>query len=183
MIGDEMNGDGCLAALLEPDGDTTHGSDEGCDQPRTSHRSRPIRRAEQGWPHDFKRAAVTFGQFQRFASDPVTGSPGRESVTFRVGIYVHDPVTYTDATGATVETAGDQLADDIYDRVVLLLGKRLNPRQSCTDPRVLVAVRHHDGDVTPLSFNSTRCYWHRMTRFRWLVVAPDGVPAQAGCCS
>jgi hypothetical protein len=64
-IYDMLADDVCLPEYLDTDSVTVHGSEDWCDQPLNTHDHPPIRREDQGWPGDFKRAIVTFGRVGR----------------------------------------------------------------------------------------------------------------------
>lgn len=173
---DALRDDVCLAELLDPwDRAVTHGA-EFCDQPPTADAGLPIRRATQAWDADFTRAIVTFGGFSR---SPVAPEYVRweEQWSFRVGIYAHRTV---EAVGGG-ETAGDLHVWDIHDHVVRILAWGGNP--PCPTPGIRVLRTDHDGDVTPITWDTERGFWTLTTQFRWIVLSRGlraGVPT--GCC-
>lgn len=174
IIYDDLSGDQCLAPYLDDASPEEHGLHP-CDQPETSHRGRPIRRYEQGWPGDFDRAVVAFG---RFGTAPFSLTPQwRQRVSFLVGIWVHSTVTSED--GSTV-SPGDLWAGDIYDQIRRILAWD-RKRRSCNQD-VVVAHREHTGDTVPLTYDNDKRVWYWVANFDWLVVS-RGLRAPLAACA
>lgn len=177
-IHDALHGDVCLLPLLDVELPTSHGSVDYCDQPPTSHAGRPLRRFEQGWPSDFQRAVVTWGNF---ASGPLGADNPQEMHThiFQVGIFVNK--TVTDELGNT--SAGDLYAHDIREHVIRILALQEDELlAACTgNGAIRIMQTRHAGDILPVSFNTDLSVWQATTQFSWIVLGP-GVRAPAARC-
>jgi hypothetical protein len=178
LIRDALYNDACLLPLLDKELRTSHGSSDFCDQPVTSEAGRPIRRYEQGWPSDFQRAVVAFGQL---SSGPLGAENPQEMHiwTFQVGIFVHKSPVKDDGT----ELAGDELAGEIRDHVIRILAlEEADLKTQCQgngDLRLMLA--RHAGDILPISFNVDLSVWQATTQFAWTVLGPGVRTPAVGC--
>jgi hypothetical protein len=177
-IHDALHGDVCLMPLLDVELPTSHGSVDYCDQPPTSEAGRPLRRVEQGWPSDFQRAVVTWGNF---ASGPLGADQPQEMqiLTFQVGIFVIKTV----ADDAGDESAGDLYAHDIREHVIRILALQEDELlAACAgNGEMRLMQTRHAGDILPVSFNTDISVWQATTQFAWIVLGP-GVRAPAARC-
>lgn len=171
-VGDLLYYDPCIRPLLDDEVDETHGTEAFCDQPTNSHPGRPVRREQMGWPSDFHRAVISFGQFQPL---PAFGSapPWVEQWTFVVNVFARERIILSDGTKAG---NGDLWAMDIMRGVVRRLGwERAHDGIPC-DADFRVMRRIHLGDSFPLDFNDAQRYWQIGTRFRWITVSRGLIP-------
>lgn len=171
--------DECLRDLLDTEAETTHGSERFCDEPLSTHGNPPVRRAQMGWPSDFKRACVTVAAPGAAPFNRAGSRPWFESWSFVVSMYARETIKLDNGQkGGT----GDLWLSDIYDRVRLVLGVSAfdgGPPVECSSG-IAVFSRSHFGDVNR-GFEDTHRHWFIQTRFVWLVlsrglVAPICVP-------
>jgi hypothetical protein len=170
IVYDSLVSDPCLIPYLDTDDETVaHGTDDFCDESRSSHHLPSVRREQQGWPGHFRRAIVTFGRFGKLPLRPNSNRPNLENWSFTVNIFTRSPVV--DENGAPMGE-GDLVAQDIYHHVVRILGWDQTPpaSQPC-GPDFIIYNRVHEGDSFGLSWVEDRRWWQIGTRFRWTVLS------------
>jgi hypothetical protein len=170
-----------LLPLLDREVDGEHGSDAFCDEPRSTHAGRPIRREEQGWPSDFSRAVVTVGRLSR-SPRSFTSRPWLESWTLVASGFAREEISLDSGLSGG---PGDLWLADIYDKVVKILGGWYD--EALLDPAgcaagFAVMQRRHDSDVLPLQFNDDHRFWWFQARFRWLVLSAGTVVVECQPC-
>lgn len=171
-IYDDLSLDSCLLPLLD-ELDVSHGSDDDCDQPRTSHVAWPIRRFQQNWPSHFTRAVVAFGDISK-SPHSIDRPRWMEDWTFRVGAWAQKNVTVGGA-----ESPGDLWALDVHDHIVRILAWDQKP-STCSEG-IAVLERNLDGAAQSLSMDVETGIWSIVSQFRWTVISRGLVAPQPGC--
>jgi hypothetical protein len=178
-IGDLLLADACLPTWLDPvDELVAHGSTQYCDEPPTSHVSRPVARFDQGAPGDFTRAVVRFGSLSRGLLG-VELDPNLEAWTFRVSGFAHDLIQVDGQ-----ESNGSLWLEDIRDAVIRILAWQRTELPCTASSLIAIFQQFHDGTVLPVDYDENKGVWTFQEQFRWVVMS-RGVtpPVDSGCCA
>lgn len=178
VVHDALVSDPCLGPYLDSEELITHGTEDWCDEPRSSHELPAVRREEQGWPGHFTRAVITIGRIGATPFRNGTIRPELEDWVVGINIFTRSEIVRDDGSPAG---GGDMWALDIYAHVRRILGWDQTPpaAQPC-GPDFIVHRRRHLGDSLPLSWVDDRRWWQIGTRFIWTVLS-RGLIAPVPC--